>query len=1096
MAEKIKISDLVDFSDVQQLDELLKRLKQANDLFNQLYKTITQEQKDVQNGIKGTEKAVKDLSDALKNASDAADIKKLSDQIEKQAAANKKLTAQNEKLVEQNTKLKESQKAVNEEGKEAERLLKQQEKLKAKISQATSTEAKENAILAIELKRVNKEVRDQAKALSATEDAYEKLRRETREAKNESKRLGAELLVTEKRFGKTSKEAQELSAKFAIASKKANDLDKDFKELNRNVGDFQVDVGNYQKALDGVSQGFQSVLEFATPAGLALAAGALAIEGIGVLAETVKETNTQLSETAQLTGLNGEALTDFTGKIRATVKTFDTDYKETLQAVNTLQKEFGLTGDEALDLVNKGFLEGAGISDDYLDNIKEYSTQFVAAGKTAEEFIDSTIIQAKEGLLSDKFLDTVKESGLRLRELSKAQEDALQPLGEARTKLVKELVEQGESFEAAEVVINGLKEVNLTAKQTQAVVADVFGSAGEDLGRRGLDLLATFEEQQRKINEEVSEQELARRRTLAIEQELANAEVRLGEAFKSSGKEISIFFKQLQTLGIEGILFVVDEVKEGFEEVAPLFQEAGTALDDLANALGLGGSGLVEFLKRFNPVTIAIEKAVFVYKILLNTITFIVNIFVAFVDIIKVTSKELFDFATSFDFVSKSVENAKDTFKLFTDVFKEVPNLLSATSAAFTEFFIQLETRARKTLGNTKDLITGILSLDPALIKQAFSSQLSNFEAGGKAIAAAFEKGYNEVEPISSSVKEDIKKTDEIVQKAQKEQAAKTKEQQKKVKDDQDKALNERLKGVTDAIAKEKLELTKKRSDQLISEEEFQDELQLLKLRKLEEEEAILREAKKDTVAVEQQIQDILLEEQRKGEKEGLEQQKKADKAKLEEKKKQDAALLEAERKAREDRANIANDPIIQGAFDAVEERFKENQVLAAGLAAFRASLENGDDTSTATQNGVKAIAGAQVFKSLSKGFHDGGYTGDGNEYAVAGVVHKQEHVIKGTQTSKYNMRGWSANDFDNAVDNGYFNQFADTNNMLAEEMNYKREIIVNNDNQSVVDKIEWLAKQLPETDNKWVGDHLLHTQRKGNVTRTTTFKNAGRSVL
>ena len=72
-----------------------------------------------------------------------------------------------------------------------------------------------------------------------------------------------------------------------------------------------------------------------------MAAASLAIEGIGALAETVQETNQQLSDTALLTGLAGDELNEYTGKVRASAKTFNVEYKEVLQAANALQKDFG-----------------------------------------------------------------------------------------------------------------------------------------------------------------------------------------------------------------------------------------------------------------------------------------------------------------------------------------------------------------------------------------------------------------------------------------------------------------------------------------------------------------------------------------------------------------------------------------------------------------------------------------------------------------------------------------------------------------------------------------------------------------------------------
>jgi len=159
------------------------------------------------------------------------------------------------------------------------------------------------------------------------------------------------------------------------------------------------------------------------------------------------------------------------------------------------------------------------------------------------------------------------------------------------------------------------------------------------------------------------------------------------------------------------------------------------------------------------------------------------------------------------------------------------------------------------------------------------------------------------------------------------------------------------------------------------------------------------------------------------------------------------------------------------------------------GVVAFRASLENGDDLQTALSNGGKAVAAAKVFEVAATGFHDGGYTGDGNEYDAAGIVHKGEFVNTKQQTTKYNMRGWSAKDFDNAVDNGYFNQFADVNNATAEQLNVNKQIVVNNNNKEVVDKIEWLASQFPKEQLKEVGGVIQHTVTQGQTTKTTKFQ-------
>ena len=218
-------------------------------------------------------------------------------------------------------------------------------------------------------------------------------------------------------------------------------------------------------------------------------------------------------------------------------------------------------------------------------------------------------------------------------------------------------------------------------------------------------------------------------------------------------------------------------------------------------------------------------------------------------------------------------------------------------------------------------------------------------------------------------------------------------EQSAKSKEVREKEFNEKLKTINTEFAKEESLLKDQRTNQLKTEQEFQDDLLLLKLQRLESEKELLEQSGKDTAAVQKAIDDILLDEQRKSEKAGIEQQKAANKESERIDKEEAKRKKEQEQQEREDRAEQAGDPLVQATFDALEGKI-QNELVAAGVSAFRSSLEAGDDLQTALTNGTKAVAAGQLFKSLSKGFHDGGYTGDGGEYEIAGVAHKGEHVI------------------------------------------------------------------------------------------------------
>ena len=116
-----------------------------------------------------------------------------------------------------------------------------------------------------------------------------------------------------------------------------------------------------------------------------------------------------------------------------------------------------------------------------------------------------------------------------------------------------------------------------------------------------------------------------------------------------------------------------------------------------------------------------------------------------------------------------------------------------------------------------------------------------------------------------------------------------------------------------------------------------------------------------------------MLDEKKKGEQQGLKDQEIANKNSLEADKK--AAANKKKLKQQEDKAEAErkkkqqeqlSDPVVQAGLDGLETQI-ENQLLLAGVQAFRSSIEQGKTVEEATLDGTKAVAAAQVFKSLSK---------------------------------------------------------------------------------------------------------------------------------
>lgn len=180
--------------------------------------------------------AVKKQSDGL-----IAQLDKILKKMEKVVAEVVKLNSEfkNAKgFAEFNEAQKKNTKATeetNEAVNEANRILKENEKLKAKIAQATSDEAKQNAKLKDELNNLNKSTKQQIAdekaavgSITAKSQALAKLK--------ESYRNLSEV------------ERQSVSGKDMLKS--IQDLDKEVKDLDKSIGNHQRNVGNYQSALE------------------------------------------------------------------------------------------------------------------------------------------------------------------------------------------------------------------------------------------------------------------------------------------------------------------------------------------------------------------------------------------------------------------------------------------------------------------------------------------------------------------------------------------------------------------------------------------------------------------------------------------------------------------------------------------------------------------------------------------------------------------------------------------------------------------------------------------------------------------------------
>lgn len=159
----------------------------------------------------------------------------------------------------------------------------------------------------------------------------------------------------------------------------------------------------------------------------------------------------------------------------------DIDDKELQKAVKVLSNEYSINKLSALQLIREAVSKGLS-ADEGIDQIVEYTSQFKKLGYTATETLGLITKSSLEGWYTDKAADTIKEAGLRLRELPTATKAALKSAGIDVAAFQSNLANGTLSMdEAIEMVSKKMVELGENSQITGTLIADVFGSPGEDV---------------------------------------------------------------------------------------------------------------------------------------------------------------------------------------------------------------------------------------------------------------------------------------------------------------------------------------------------------------------------------------------------------------------------------------------------------------------------------------------------------------------------------------------------------------------------------------------------------------------------------------
>lgn len=158
--------------------------------------------------------------------------------------------------------------------------------------------------------------------------------------------------------------------------------------------------------------------------------------------------------------------------------------QELSRSVTTLMRTgFAGSVSEALDVITAGFQKGMDVSQDWLDTINEYSTQFRKLGLDAGEFM-TLLHQGLEGGArdTDKVADSLKEFSIRAVDGSKSTKEGFEALGFNADEMGRRFAAGGDSAKVAfGAVLEALRSTG-DAQQQALIWQRLFGTQWEDMG--------------------------------------------------------------------------------------------------------------------------------------------------------------------------------------------------------------------------------------------------------------------------------------------------------------------------------------------------------------------------------------------------------------------------------------------------------------------------------------------------------------------------------------------------------------------------------------------------------------------------------------
>lgn len=321
-------------------------------------------------------------------------------------------------------------------------------------------------------------------------------------------------------------------------------------------------------------------------------AGELYRQGWGESLEDVANVASNVSSVIR--GIGEGDLNTVTKATEVWAQTFDADAGESVRGVKVLMEKFGLSAQDATDLMTKGMQNGLNYTDELADNLSEYGGRWAEAGTSAQEYfsllqagVDSGAYQLdKVGDFLNEFLTSLTDGRMEqsIGEFSKGTQDVFNSFKDGKA--------------TAEDVLNAVigEMGTMTDKTKEASLAStLWSSLGEDNALGMIEALGNVPNSYENIK--------------GATDEAADSTMSIGQQWEAFKRTMSGTLGDAFTPFVKGFLDGLTDMTKKFTDfvnstdwsgLANIFGSLGTAIGGVFTVIGNSIQPALDLLKMFS----------------------------------------------------------------------------------------------------------------------------------------------------------------------------------------------------------------------------------------------------------------------------------------------------------------------------------------------------------------------------------------------------------------------------------------------------------------------------------------------------------------